>query len=228
MKAGLGGALLGLSLVLGAAPARADEDPALSAVHVFLDRFVDGINAIYAHGAEGSAPCLDRFNPAFEQAFDFPAMATDLVPPGTHLSAEERQKLGAALERGLVAGYAGLFVGAITIDGDVQARGSDRVVFVTLAEPKRKTRMGYRLRKLDGTWKIVDARDANNTSTVDVVRRQVAEKLAAGGVNAVTQQLNALAMLQRMRLALVCKQNLLPSWMRRHSSPLPPVRVVGP
>jgi hypothetical protein len=228
MKAGLSGALLALSLVLGAAPALADEDPALNAVHVFFDRFVDGINAIYAHGAEGSVPCLDRFNPAFEQAFDFPAMATDLVPPGTHLSAEERQRLGAALERGLVAGYAGLFVGTITIDRDVQARGPDKVVFVTLEEQKRKTRMGYRLRKMDGAWKIVDALDANNTSTVDVVRRQVAEKLAAGGVGAVTERLNGLAMLQRMRLALVCKQNLLPSWMRRPQTSLPPVRVVGP
>lgn len=185
------------AMVAMAAPAVAEAaDPAVAPVQALDDGLIAIMKAGKAAGVKGRA---SRIAPVIDRTFDLPLMTRLAVGSAWNGIAPADQKaLVAAFRRLTIAQYADNFDGwsgqSFSIDPNVQARGSDRLVRTTLKSPgEAPVAIAYRLRQDGGAWKIIDVFYKNSISQLATRRSDFASVLASGGAKALISHLDALS-----------------------------------
>jgi len=185
------------AMVAMAVPAVAEAaDPAVAPVQALDDGLIAIMKAGKAAGVKGRA---SRIAPVIDRTFDLPLMTRLAVGSAWNGIAPADQKaLVAAFRRLTIAQYADNFDGwsgqSFSIDPNVQARGSDRLVRTTLKSPgEAPVAIAYRLRQDGGAWKIIDVFYKNSISQLATRRSDFASVLASGGAKALISHLDALS-----------------------------------
>jgi len=185
------------AMVAMAVPAVAEAaDPAVAPVQALDDGLIAIMKAGKAAGIKGRA---SRIAPVIDRTFDLPLMTRLAVGSAWNGIAPADQKaLVAAFRRLTIAQYADNFDGwsgqSFSIDPNVQARGSDRLVRTTLKSPgEAPVAIAYRLRQDGGAWKIIDVFYKNSISQLATRRSDFASVLASGGAKALISHLDALS-----------------------------------
>lgn len=182
------------ALLAAPAPAFAESE----SVTATVQQLDDSLLALMK--ARGSLHAREmQIAPAIERAFDLPLMMRLSVGPGwTAIAPADQQALLAAFRRLTVAQYAANFDQwsgeSFTIAPNVEARGTDRLVRTTLGVPgKEAVAISYRLREIDGRWRIIDIFYRNAISQIALRRSDFAAVLAKGGARALTAHLDSLS-----------------------------------
>ena len=164
------------------------ESPATPAV----ERLHAALLAIMRSSDElGYSGRLDRISPVVAETFDLPFMAAKSM--GRHWKKLPEADQGRWLElfaRHVSANYAGQFTGfsgeAFETLGEETAIRDTRVVRTRLTRPKEEAvQLNYRLREVDGAWRIIDIYLNGTVSELalrrseysSVLKRQGCEKL---------------------------------------------------
>jgi phospholipid transport system substrate-binding protein len=193
MKAKLMMLLCAALLLLGVDSARSeDADPAVTQVKALTAALLKSMQ-------EGpSLPMSERtrrLQPAIEQAFALPLITRLSVgPEWTSLSSDQQQSLIAAFTRFTVANYAHNFRNfdgqKFEIDDNVVRRGEDKIVRTRIIPLRDSpTNMLYRMREVDGTWKIIDVY-SDGISALTLRRSDFAAAIASGGAPLLISHLN--------------------------------------
>lgn len=188
------GAMLALTLT---APALAQAgDPAITTVEG-LD---NGLLAImHAGAAAGQAGRERQIAPVVDRSFDLALMTRLSVGPAwLSFSPRDQAALVTAFRAMTIAQYAHNFDGwegqRFTVTPQVMTRGLDKVVRTNLASSGADGEaLNYRLREIDGQWKIIDVYYRNDISQLSTRRSDFAAVLANGGASALIARLNQLA-----------------------------------
>lgn len=136
-----------------------------------------------------------KLQPVIEQVFDLPFMTRlSIGPAWANFSPQQRAMLIAAFSRYTIANYAHSFRSfsgqSFEVDGNVITRGEDAVVRTTLTSPgATATSLLYRMRQVDGTWRIVDVY-FDGVSQLALHRVQFASAIASGGAPVLIAYLN--------------------------------------
>jgi phospholipid transport system substrate-binding protein len=174
-------------------PARAAaDDPAVTQVQTLTASLLKSMQA----GPTLSASERYRdLQPAIEQAFALPLITRLSVgPEWASFSPDQQQALIAAFSRFTVANYAHNFRNfdgqRIEIDDNPVIRGEDKIVRTRII-PRRDspTSMLYRMREVDGTWKIIDVY-SDGISALTLRRSDFAAAIASGGAPLLIAHLN--------------------------------------
>jgi phospholipid transport system substrate-binding protein len=138
----------------------------------------------------------DRLSPVVKNLFDIPFMAQKSV--GRHWNAtgeDERQHLLETFAGFLVANYAGNFDGYSgqsfeTLGEEPSTRGT-MLVRTRLLEPDGEaTRLNYRLRPVDGEWKIIDIYLNGTVSELALRRSEYSSLIQREGFDSLLVALN--------------------------------------
>jgi phospholipid transport system substrate-binding protein len=172
-----------LSVLPAAGPACAEpRDPAASQVQALTDTL---LQSMQAGPAEPMAERFRMLSPVINQVINLPAMARLAVGPAWNsFSPDQQSSLIAAFGRFTVANYAHNFrdySGQKFEVGDVVSRGEDKIVRGRIL-PAHDTPVNllYRMREVDGVWKVIDV-DSNGISELTLRRDQFGAALSAGG-----------------------------------------------
>lgn len=188
------------ALILAAAatalpvPAFAQTDPAAQTVQDFYDALV----AQMKKGGPARAR-YEMLKPAVEKAFDLPGMTAVAVGPSwASISSAEQKALTDAFTRMTVAQYVGNFHSfggeSFTVDPAAVPRGAEKLIrSQLLTGAKEKIPFNYRMRQVNGDWKVFDIFLNGNISQMAQKRSDFAATLASGGPKGLTQRINALA-----------------------------------
>jgi len=139
-----------------------------------------------------------NLEPVIEQTFALPFMTRLSVGPDwAKFSPQQQTQLVAAFSRYTIANYAHNFDDfngqRFDIDDNVVNRGPDRIVRTTLTSPGgTPTSLLYRMREVDGVWKIVDV-FFNGVSQLTLHRVDFASAIGSGGASALITYLNKLS-----------------------------------
>lgn len=177
------------------APALA-ADPAQAPVQALSDGLIAIMKAGKASGHAGRAA---RIAPVVDRAFDLPLMTRLAVGPAwAKASPGDRAALLAAFRRLTINEYAKNFDSwsgqSITVDPQVEARATDRVVRTTLTAPREApVSIAYRLRQTGGEWRIIDVFFKNAISQLTTRRADFDAIVQRGGAAALVGHVNALA-----------------------------------
>ena len=175
-------ALLCAAFLMACAPAAAS-DPAVAQVQKLTAALLKSMHA----GARESMPerCRD-LEPVIAQAFALPLVTRLAVGPDwVSFSPDQQQALVAAFTRFTVANYAYNFRDfsgqKFEMDDNVVTRGADKIVRgrVIPAHDTPVTLL-YRMREVDGGWKIIDVY-SDGVSSLALRRSDFGAALAAGG-----------------------------------------------
>jgi phospholipid transport system substrate-binding protein len=148
-----------------------------------------------------SATVTQRYRalkPVIEQTFALPFMTRLSVGPDwAKFSSQQQTALVAAFSRYTIANYAHNFHAydgqRFDVDDNVITRGPDKVVRSSLTPVSgTPTSLLYRMRQVDGTWKIVDVY-FNGVSQLTLHRVDFAAAIASGGAPALIAYLNKLS-----------------------------------
>ena len=136
-----------------------------------------------------------QLEPVIEQVFALPLVTRLSVgPEWENFSPDQQKALIGAFTRFTVANYAHNFRDfdgqKFEIDDEVLSRGAEKIVRTRII-PAHDTpvRLLYRMREVDGSWKIVDV-DANGVSSLALRRSDFAAAIAAGGAPELLTYLN--------------------------------------
>jgi phospholipid transport system substrate-binding protein len=133
--------------------------------------------------------------PVIEQVFALPLMVHLAVgSQWSNFSPEQQQTLIAAFRRYTTANWAYNFREfdgqKFEIDDTVLSRGEEKIVRTQLISPHdTPTTLLYRMREVNGTWKIVDV-ISGGVSELTLRRSDFAAALASGGPATLTAHLN--------------------------------------
>lgn len=139
-----------------------------------------------------------NLKPVIEQTFALPFMTRLSVGPDwAKFSPQQQTALVAAFSRYTIANYAHNFHDfngqSFDVDDNVINRGPDKVVQTTLTSPGgTPTSLLYRMREVDGKWKIVDV-FFNGVSQLTLHRVDFASAIGSGGASALIAYLNKLS-----------------------------------
>jgi phospholipid transport system substrate-binding protein len=139
-----------------------------------------------------------NLKPVIEQTFALPFMTRLSVGPDwAKFSPQQQTALVAAFSRYTIANYAHNFDDfngqLFEVDDNVIDRGADKVVRSSITSPGgTPTSLLYRMREVDGTWKIVDV-FFNGVSQLTLHRVDFASAIGAGGAPALIAYLNKLS-----------------------------------
>jgi len=186
---------LALACVVLAAPAAAAPDPAVQPVQTFYDTLLDAMKHAKELGVKGR---FDKLKPVIEQSFDLPGMTRLSVGPMWNgMSAQEQQGLTAALSRYTVASYASNFNGydgeKFVVDPASTPRQADRLVASKLVTKSETIPFNYRMREVNGSWKVLDIFLNGYVSQIAKQRSDFGATLQAGGAAALEKKINALS-----------------------------------
>jgi phospholipid transport system substrate-binding protein len=183
-----------LALPLQSASAAAS-DPAVAQVQTLTSALLEAMKA----GPRASMTQRYReLKPAVEQSFALPFMTRLSVGPDwAKFSAQQQAALVAAFSRYTIANYAHNFHDyngqTFAVDDNVITRGPDKVVRSSITPPGgTPTNLLYRMREVDGEWKIVDVY-FNGISQLTLHRVDFASALGSGGAPALIAYLNKLS-----------------------------------
>lgn len=174
-----------------ATPAIAAGDPAAT-VTKFNAALVETMKDGKALGLSGRTT---RLLPQVEATHDMAAMTKLVVGPGwSAMSALDRAALTRAFTRHSTIAYAANFSSfdgqRFEVSPTPELRGADALVRSAIVAKGGTTRLGYRLRRVADTWKIIDVL-AEGISQLAVQRSEFAGTLKAGGAAALTAKLDA-------------------------------------
>jgi phospholipid transport system substrate-binding protein len=166
-------------------------DPAAVQVQALTDSLLKSMRA-------GPALSMsERFRdlqPAIERAFALPLVTRLSVGPDwIKFSPAQQQALVAAFTRYTVANYAHNFRdfdGQKFVIDEVLSRGADKIVRTQIIPPHdTPATLLYRMREVDGTWRVVDV-IANGVSSLVLHRSDFEAAIAAGGAPELIAYLN--------------------------------------
>jgi phospholipid transport system substrate-binding protein len=187
---------LGFAIALSAVavfPALAQTDPAA----VQIEGFYAALVAQMKKGGPAKAR-YDMLRPAVEKAFDLAGMTAVAVGPSwTSLPAGDQKALIEAFERMTVANYVKNFDSfsgeQFTVDPAAVPRGAEKLIRSKLVSGKETIPFNYRMRQVNGEWKVFDIFLNGNISQMAQKRSDFASTLASGGPKGLAQRINALA-----------------------------------
>lgn len=139
-----------------------------------------------------------ELEPVIERTFALPFMTRLSVGPDwSKFSLRQQTALVAAFSRYTIANYAHNFHDydgqRFAVDDNVITRGPDKVVRSSLTPASgTATSLLYRMREVDGTWKIVDVY-FNGVSQLTLHRVDFASAIASGGAPALIAYLDKLS-----------------------------------
>lgn len=177
------GLLLGVSACLAGVVQADTPDPAVAQVQTLSAALLKSMKAGRTEGAQGRYRLLA---PVIEQTFALPLMTRLAVGPDwAKLSPEQQQATIAAFSRFTIANYAfnfNEFDGQrFEIDPRVETRGQDKVVRTRiLANDGTSNSLLYRMREVEGRWKVLDVY-ANGVSQLILRRTDFVAAMAGGG-----------------------------------------------
>jgi phospholipid transport system substrate-binding protein len=184
--------LCALLLAPAADPARAAADPAAVQVHTLADSL---LKSMRAGPTESVTERYRELEPVIEQVFALPLMTRLAVgPEWANFPPQQQQALLAAFRRFTIANYAYNFREfngqRFEIDDHVSSRGDEKIVRSRLIPPHDSpTNLLYRMREVDGTWKIVDVY-YGGVSELTLRRSDFAAAVASGGAPVLIAHLN--------------------------------------
>jgi phospholipid transport system substrate-binding protein len=153
------------------------------------------LKSMRAGAAESKTQRYRNLEPVIEQVFALPLVTRLSVgPEWASFSPDQQAQLIAAFTRFTVANYAHDFRDfdgeKFEIDDNVSNRGADKIVR-TRVIPAHDTPVSllYRMREVDGTWKIVDV-ISDGVSELALRRSDFAAAIAAGGAPTLIAYLN--------------------------------------
>jgi len=187
---------LGFAIALSAVavfPALAQTDPAATQIEGFYAALV----AQMKKGGPAKAR-YDMLRPAVEKAFDLAGMTAVAVGPSwASLPAGDQKALIEAFERMTVANYVKNFDSfggeQFTVDPAAVPRGAEKLIRSKLVSGKETIPFNYRMRQVNGEWKVFDIFLNGNISQMAQKRSDFASTLASGGPKGLAQRINALA-----------------------------------
>jgi len=152
------------------------------------------LKSMQAGRAQSMTERYRNLEPVIKQVFGLPLMTRLSVGPGwASFSPEQQNALIAAFSRYTIANYAHNFRDfsgqKFEID-DVVSRGQDKIVRTRIA-PAHDTPVSllYRMRELDGVWKVIDV-DSDGVSELALRRDDFGAAIAAGGAPVLIAHLN--------------------------------------
>jgi len=173
----------------------AASEPAVAQVQTLSNALLKAMQA----GPHASVTQRYReLKPVVERTFALPFMAQLSVGPDwARFSPQQQTALITAFSRYTIANYAHNFHDfsgqTFEVDDNVINRGPDKVVRSSLTSPGgTPTNLLYRMREVDGTWKIVDVY-FNGVSQLTLHRVDFASAIASGGAPALISYLNKLS-----------------------------------
>jgi phospholipid transport system substrate-binding protein len=186
--------LAALFLTLPPMSAAAADDPAAARIETFDQALLETMKAGPGLGVKGR---FRKLAPVIEASFDLPAMTRFAVGPAwSTMSDAEHQALIKAFTRLSTASYAHNFDTyngeRFEVDPIVQTRGTDKIVQSHLTQTKgAPVSLTYRMRNVDGSWKIIDVYYAA-ISQLTTRRSDFAASVSSGGAKALLAHLDAL------------------------------------
>lgn len=186
---------LALLVLVQGAPARAQQsDPAAATIQTFYDALVASMKS------GGTAKSrYEKLKPAVDQAFDISGMTALAVgPTWSSIAPADQKALIEAFDRMTIANYARNFDSysgeKFTVDPQVIERGSDKLVKTTLKPASGDAiPFNYRMRQVEGGWKIEDIYLNGNISQLAQKRSDFGATLQASGPEGLAKKINALA-----------------------------------
>ena len=172
----------------------ATNEPAVAQVQTLTSALLKAMKA----GPHASVTQRYRdLEPVIKQTFALSFMTQLSVGPDwAKFSPQQQTALVAAFSRYTIANYAHNFDDfngqRFEVDDNVIDRGPDRVVRSSIASSGGTTNLLYRMREVDGTWKIVDV-FFNGVSQLALHRVDFASAIGAGGAPALISYLNKLS-----------------------------------
>lgn len=169
-------------------------DPAAAAIQ----NFYDALTASMKSGGTIKSR-YDKLKPAIDRAFDIAGMtALSVGPTWSSISASDQKDLTDAFDRMTVADYARNFDNyngeKFTVDPAVIDRGEEKFVKSTLTPAKgAPVPFNYRMRDVNGEWKIVDIYLNGNISQLAQKRSDFSATLQASGPEGLAKKINELA-----------------------------------
>lgn len=187
---------LSAAIIAAGAPAAAlaqAGDPAAQTVEALNAGLIATMKA-----SGGQAARARVIGPVVDRAFDIPAMTRLSVGPAwTSFSPQEQANVVSAFRAMTVAQYAANFDSysgeKIALVGNVETRGTDKLVRTQLTSGATNEALNYRLRESGGQWKIIDVFYRNAISQIATRRSDFAAVIAKGGAGALVAHLNRLA-----------------------------------
>lgn len=153
------------------------------------------LQAMKAGPATPAAARYRELEPVIERAFALSFMTRLSVGSAwANFSSQQQAALVAAFSRYTIANYAHNFRKfsgqSFVVDGNVITRGQDEVIQTSLTSPdETPTSLLYRMREVDGAWKIVDVY-YNGVSQLTLHRVEFASAIASGGAPVLIAYLN--------------------------------------
>ena len=197
MRLGTTRAALLMAMVSLAPAARAEPpDPAVLQIERLCDVWIDTMKHATELGVRGR---YEKLKPTTDQLFDYPDMVRFIVgsenwakTPGP-----DQQKLIAAFARYTAAVWADRLDGyggeKFTIEPKTTVRGQDRVVMTKLVGKDETNAIAFRMRLVEGSWKIVDVYYKNTMSQLATEHDGDSPTVQAGGVPALERAMQAKA-----------------------------------
>jgi phospholipid transport system substrate-binding protein len=139
-----------------------------------------------------------NLQPVIEQVFALPLMTHLAVGPDwANFRPEQQQALVAAFRRYTIANYAHNFREfdgqKFEIDDNVSSRGDAKIVRTRLIPPHDvPVNLLYRMREVDGIWKIIDV-NSDGVSELSLRRSDFAAAIGAGGAPVLIAYLNKIS-----------------------------------
>jgi phospholipid transport system substrate-binding protein len=176
--------LLLATLCVAAATAAAEApDPAVAQVQTLTAAL---LKSMRAGRSLSPAERFRSLEPVIGRTFALPLMTRVAAGPDWERFTPEQQKSAiAAFSRFTVANYAFNFKDynnqSFDVDSNVSSRGQDKLVNSRITSTKGdSTSLVYRMRQVDGTWKVLDVY-SDGVSALTLRRTDFAAAIAAGG-----------------------------------------------
>lgn len=182
-----------LALALAVNPTyAAGSEPAIAQVQSLSSALLKAMQTGPATAVTGR---YRKLEPVIDRVFALTFMTRLSVGPDwTGFTAGQQKALITAFSRYTIANYAHNFRKFdgqhFEIDPNVITRGADKVVQTSLTSPGHTpARLLYRMREVDGTWRVVDVY-YNGVSQLTLHRVQFASAIGSGGAPALIAYLN--------------------------------------
>ena len=175
-----------------AAVTAAISDPAAVQVQTLTSSL---LKSMRAGTAESMTERYRELEPVIERVFALPLVTRLSVGPDwANFSPDQQKDLIVAFTRYTVANYAYNFRDfdgqKFEIEDDVMSRGEEKIVRTRVIPPHdTPVSLHYRMREVDGTWKIIDVY-SNGVSELALRRSDFSAAIAAGGAPVLIAHLN--------------------------------------
>jgi phospholipid transport system substrate-binding protein len=169
-------------------------DPAAHQIENFYAALLDTMKQGAELGLQGR---FRQLTPAAQETFDLPGMAQISVGPSWQMFSDmDRKAIVDAFERLTIANYAKHFTKftgqKFTVDPMVKMRNSDKIVESKLLSDRSTVPFNYRMRLVDGKWKVVDVFLNGYVSQLAVRRADFASTVASSGAPGLITKINEL------------------------------------